>query len=432
MSWDKTILSASYNGVEFECIKTDDSFEFSNVAHSYPYANGANFEPMGREPRRIALQAVFYGDDYETRLKAFLAVFDVPGVYELVHPVFGPIKVVASRGTVSHSADQPDYCEVPLEFLEQSLKAPLFSRELPANKVARADKSIGNATEATTGPFERVIDAAKNIQKPSLLQQMGDAIDAMQKNVRALALPAYAVLDSVTTGLNYLTAPTAFIQDLRAGFDQRISALSGLSNSLPSVFGGLGKSIGINRPSNSDGSSSVTPANTYTTAAAQIRQPLVSNDLATATPSPSNAIYVQVQVQQTLAVAQVVSVLLEDEITTQTLTPLDVESICNDARSDIVNAIALWQAQYPDIRDSRPVTESLKEVALSVQLLGQSLISMRPPLIKRQVTQTCNLHLLAHFWYGDYTRADELLRLNPQILNPNTLIAGDVVMAYAE
>ncbi|MGV4146288.1 DNA circularization protein, partial [Citrobacter freundii] len=42
-----------------------------------------------------------------------------------------------------------------------------------------------------------------------------------------------------------------------------------------------------------------------------------------------------------------------------------------------------------------------------------------------------NLHLLAHLWYEDYTRATELLRLNPTLRNPNNIKAGDVLNAYS-
>ncbi|EAO6532338.1 hypothetical protein FC351_26920 [Salmonella enterica] len=58
-------------------------------------------------------------------------------------------------------------------------------------------------------------------------------------------------------------------------------------------------------------------------------------------------------------------------------------------------------------------------------------MATRPPLTWRTVTQDGNLHLLAHTWYQDYTRAAELLRLNPQIRDPNDIRRGDVISAYA-
>ncbi|EPE3084912.1 DNA circularization protein, partial [Morganella morganii] len=78
------------------------------------------------------------------------------------------------------------------------------------------------------------------------------------------------------------------------------------------------------------------------------------------------------------------------------------------------------------------VVSQLKSIALDVQDLGLLVITRRPPLTRRTVAAAANLHLLAHFWYGDYSRAAELYRLNPQIRDPNNLSAGDVINAYAK
>ncbi|HGD9019465.1 TPA: multidrug DMT transporter permease, partial [Escherichia coli] len=42
------------------------------------------------------------------------------------------------------------------------------------------------------------------------------------------------------------------------------------------------------------------------------------------------------------------------------------------------------------------------------------------------------LLLLAWQWYGDYSRAAELQRLNPQLRDPNNITAGVVINAYAK
>ncbi|MDX7324720.1 multidrug DMT transporter permease, partial [Providencia rettgeri] len=77
------------------------------------------------------------------------------------------------------------------------------------------------------------------------------------------------------------------------------------------------------------------------------------------------------------------------------------------------------------------VVSSLKEVALGVQTLGLRVIEKRPPLTRKTLTAPANFHLLAHTWYGDYRRATELHRLNPQVRNPNYLQVGDIINAYA-
>ncbi len=80
----------------------------------------------------------------------------------------------------------------------------------------------------------------------------------------------------------------------------------------------------------------------------------------------------------------------------------------------------------------QPVIDGLRDTALSLQSMAVALINARPPMIQRTVVSATNLHLLAHLWYGDYTRASELKLLNPSLRDPNHIIPGDVLNGYAE
>ncbi|HAN7853443.1 TPA: DUF1320 domain-containing protein [Escherichia coli] len=68
----------------------------------------------------------------------------------------------------------------------------------------------------------------------------------------------------------------------------------------------------------------------------------------------------------------------------------------------------------------------------SVQDVGLLVLSRRPPLTQKQVQADSCLLLLAWQWYGDYSRAAELQRLNPQLRDPNNITAGMVINAYAK
>jgi len=59
-----------------------------------------------------------------------------------------------------------------------------------------------------------------------------------------------------------------------------------------------------------------------------------------------------------------------------------------------------------------------------VQELGAAVIARQPPLVRHTVESPCNLHLLAHRLYGDYSRAAEIARLNPGLREPNFLTPG--------
>ena len=131
------------------------------------------------------------------------------------------------------------------------------------------------------------------------------------------------------------------------------------------------------------------------------------------------------------AMAEAASRVLSAEAETPTLSPPQIEQIANDVRQMLQDAMDT-QRELFDLETARPVTEALKDTALAVQQAAQAIIELRPPLESKRVESTGNLHLLAHQWYGDYSRAAELVRLNPQLRNPNQITVGDVLYAYAK
>ncbi|MDE5879094.1 MAG: hypothetical protein K2G99_03585, partial [Desulfovibrio sp.] len=87
-------------------------------------------------------------------------------------------------------------------------------------------------------------------------------------------------------------------------------------------------------------------------------------------------------------------------------------------------------AAWPSGR-THAICEGLREAALAVQQMGEAALNARPPLVTHVAATPCNFHLLAHRLYGDYTRAAELARINPQVRNPNFVARGQELLVYA-
>ena len=130
------------------------------------------------------------------------------------------------------------------------------------------------------------------------------------------------------------------------------------------------------------------------------------------------------------ALADTAATLLAAEATAPARSPQEIEQLASDTRAALQAALQACRDSHP-VETARPVTEALKDVALGLQNAAIALIAARPPLLQRRVEAAGNLHLQAYRWYGDAGRAGELLRLNPQLRNPNTLQAGDFLHAYA-
>ena len=64
MSWETELQDASFRGVPFECISTDDVHSKTLAIHQSPYSDDAEIEDMGNDPRKVSIQAVFAGETY--------------------------------------------------------------------------------------------------------------------------------------------------------------------------------------------------------------------------------------------------------------------------------------------------------------------------------------------------------------------------------
>ncbi|PKN07629.1 MAG: hypothetical protein CVU73_12875 [Deltaproteobacteria bacterium HGW-Deltaproteobacteria-8] len=419
MAWKDTLLDAKFRGIVFDCQLVDDDTERHAVEHARPFVDGAQMEDMGRGARRLKLKAIFFGDDYEARLQAFLKALDEPGAGELVHPVFGPMKGQLLTTHIHHEADHVDAAEVELAFAESNLAKPLFERSLPGQKAANIADMAGAARTGAGGVLGGAAAGSKNplaLAKASL-----EAVRQLKAQSR----------DYITSGVDAVSAPGGFVRDV-AGLVSGIVDLRGFdAASLMSDYTSISKLLtssillpGFNYSSTSGGNFSVGSTSGGTVAGA---------DLATAvTPSrEADVVLAHVELEAALGKAETAQTVLESEAETPTLSPPEIEAVAADTRTSIEGSIITYRRLYP-IEQSRRVTEPLKDVALAVQDAAKAIIEARPPLVDRQVDNPACLRLLAHRWYGDHTRAPELLRLNQPLRDPNFLTAGEVLRGYAK
>ena len=142
MTWENNLLTAAFRDVEFVMVSIDDAATRALARHSYPYKDGADVEDMGRDARRFSVHAIFFGDDYESRLQIFIDALDVRGAGPLVHPVFGNIeKVQVADYRIHHDSDNPDACTITIEFEESIPAQPFFSRQLASQKADAIDSA---------------------------------------------------------------------------------------------------------------------------------------------------------------------------------------------------------------------------------------------------------------------------------------------------
>lgn len=397
MAWEDNLLEASFRGDVFECIATDDEIARAVAMHSYPYAEGAESEDMGGEPNQINIPAVFYGDDYDARLKSFLNRLNVPGTGELVHPVFGTINAQFLGAQIHHDADNPDRADVTLRFIQSSIAPKFFDKTLPIQK---ASAILQRNTEARTAAaivlseeVESIIQTGDFNRIEQLRTSMSSVLTQVKNKVAGVISSGLDPVNYATSWASDLTNAISAIVDLRS-FD-----IESLTADWKSAFNSLDDAILL--PS-------------------QARQPAA--DVKT--------VEAYALLEQASGRADAASLVLASETQTPTLSAIEVEEMVNVARTEIEAVIVLYRDRY-GLEKNRPVVESLKNTALALQEAARAVIEARPPLVQREINAPGNLRLIAHKLYGDHTRAIELFRLNPKAKMPNFIDRGDILNAYA-
>ncbi|MCG9024211.1 DNA circularization N-terminal domain-containing protein [Laribacter hongkongensis] len=428
MAWKDSLQDASFRGVRFDVIRTRDNADRDTASHEYPYLDGADIEDLGRKARGIHLTAIIWGDDYEHRLRELLKVLDEPGHGELVHPVFGSIAQAQLLGyAIEHDADSPDYCTLELSFAEATPGNPFFDHELPEQQAKAVEQLADTARSGGIDAFASALDSLKSMKNSlsrlnALRSVMTGTLWAIKGQVGGIISTTLDLIDYPRAFASDLTGMIGSMADLR-GFDTAV--LKADWKSLASDMDGI-----VKLPARTASGAVTSGGSGSSGGSGGAGQPVM-----TAKPVPAPAedvalVATLVQLVTATELAATAADILAAEAQEPTLSPPDIEQMTNDVREVIQSSIEAHRAQF-GVETARPVTEALKDVALAIQTAAMAVMDARPPLVQRTVDAPGNLHLLAFRWYGDYSRAAELARLNPLLVNPNLLKTGDVLNAYA-
>ena len=440
MTWADNLLDASYRGVPINVVGEDLSAQRALSQHGVPYVDGDDVEDLGRGARQFALQVVIFGENYMLELQNLLRALDTGGKAELIHPIYGSVNVTNATYQVIHRAERRDYAEVAVQFLESKPGQPFFAQQFEFVDTSTLDM----ADEAKWQ--DGVLDLFGRLDSlvPEIQSWIGGGWTGLMEKV--LGLPGHTLrlqqlrsqILGVVSGAASMakSTSTAFdpLTDLARTPTEIRSAIQG---STPSTSTELLTRSGI--PSTMPGADAL-PAEVARTGSgllAKGRQGEEPDEDTLPDAMPDDpieavafALVVLVITEFALSYAEAVGVVIEAETDQLSLSPEELERLVNLVRSLIQSAILLHRRLY-EIETALPVIEGLRTIAALIQIRARQVILQRPPLITRRVESTASLRLLAHRWYGDNTRAEELLRLNPTLRTPYGVATGTVLRAYA-
>lgn len=398
MTWAANLQDAAFRGVPFQIRSTDDDVARDLAAHVYPYRDGASHEDLGRGPRQFALDAILWGDNYETALRSLLQALDTAGAGDLAHPIYGIVSVHVASYQVHHAADDRDACALALRFVENQSQPAFFDAALTIQKAAAIGQQASAARAGSVESLGRQVDnlaaTTRKISMERLREEMNDVASRLLDQAKGV----------VSAGLDVLTQPRAWATDIVSVADSFLSLRDWTAGQVQQDYLALSRLADLfDYNTNTDGEAIASPG-----------RPAVEAHLSA--------------VKATLLADGAVNVLAV-EADLPSLSPAEIEAIANHARAALDVAIELARAAYP-AADLAAVISPLRDTALAVQDAARAVIEARPPLIDRSVESPACLRLLAHFWYGDHARAIELQRLN-SLARPNDLEQGMVLHAYA-
>lgn len=407
MAWEDNLQDCSFKGVTFPVLSVEDRGGHDVVQHAYPYRDGVETEDQGLKAGDFQISAFLWGDEYENDLADLLAILKETEPGELIHPVYGSLNCQVLDWRVRHDADGVDQCHVDIYLIEADEPEPIFQTLNPRQSAAAVVDSDAAVTDAVTEAW--VADVAE----PSLISQLAKMRTVLQGTISEIYGKARGLVHSALDVINY---PRIMVSDLIQG----VGSILQLAESLdPDKIFQQWRSLA------DDAKALLT-----------IPEDIARDESTPPTRAAMRPINRLVSVAVVSQYAATVGELLASEAESATLSPPQIETMVGDVRAMIETLVLdLRDGADLDTADKllryRPVVEALKDQALMLQEAAQAIIELRPPMIERTVVSAGNLHLIAHRWYGDYSRAAELLRLNPQIRQPNFVPAGTVLLAYA-
>lgn len=441
MSWSETLLDASFRGVPLQVVDESLQWQRALAEHGTPFKDGDSVVDLGRGARRIPMQIIVYGVNYEIELQNLLAALGQRGPGELIHPIYGSLRVVSHNVEVKHVADSPDACQVSLLFVEDTPDLPFFERQFEFVDIGvveqedeyrwqdgvfelfgRIDSLVAEIQSWIGGGWVGLIEKALGLPGIFLrVQQLRSQILGVVSGVVSMAQHPSAAYDPL---VDLFRTPTQIRSSIQSSTPSSSSALLSRSGVPATMPGGDGLTTDPARV-----------ANAFLISARQGVAPdagLLPDRMPDDPVEASGfALVILVITELAAAHAQAVAIVIEDESKKPTLSPTELEGLVNLVRSLVQGAILLHRRLY-DVEASRPVIEGLRNTAALIQARARQVILLSPPMIEREVESPASLRLLAHRWYGDHGRATELIRLNPDLKTPHNIPAGNVLRAYAE
>ncbi|MFS3504596.1 DNA circularization protein, partial [Escherichia coli] len=375
MGWAENLQNASFRGVQFEVLNTDEQISRDHAVYEYPFVDGADLHDLGRKARPFRMTAFLWGDDYEYKLGKLTAALDEGGDGELIHPVYGSVPSVIVTGySIRHDAESPDSCTIDMSFLENRTGSALFSTPLPElfaqqlfDELDTLQARLSDFFDAVTAPLNTVNSMIKKAQTVratlvnTLLSFKSDFVSTVD-NIVSLAGEPGKFINELAEVLEIHTSDVG----------QPVPVLQRVDSATRTGLAG-----------ETTVASSATVMNCWNKVITDMDEfvalpvALVSGDKVPEVVLPADASPDDVQdvkaVYATQAASELASVamaILVDDAQSEQLIPADIGRLVGDVRTRLQAAITLFRERYEGERER--ITETASPLGLMYPEIIQS------------------------------------------------------------
>ncbi|MDO4434385.1 MAG: DNA circularization N-terminal domain-containing protein [Alysiella sp.] len=422
MMWHTVLQDASFKGVRFDVMSLEESDGKALVEHAYPFANGTHLEDMGTKGRQIQVSAVFWGKQYHSRLNALIEALMEQGSGVLVHPIWGRMPhMLPESWHFRHEADNVDYATLDITFRESGEPHKIFVFE---NQFLMELERLIARIDGYRAALEGFIDSL-NMVKQDTAALLGSAM-GLWGTARGVwtALRDVFALPYPKLGDNLHPNWRDWADDVDKMSQRALFAAAGMSDTAHTD----------SRPAKSRFDEAMRQADALLVLPRQVA--LKQAHTAQRPDAVQMAVFSQILRLLVLAnVLQVACYLIEQY--GDNMNAPDLLYLNRSLRVRVQSEIAALRdtrhkSDFRAYQHRQNVIESLRQASGSLNVLVIAAINQKPPLIARPAPLNGTVQQIAFAFYGDFTRSNELIRLNPHITHPNFIKKGDFINAYAK
>ena len=200
MSVFKQKYPASFRGVPFLVNTETKSGGKKVVSHEYVNNDERFVEELGKLPPSFTVQAIVHGEDAIQRRLDLERVLDIEGLGDLIHPIYGNIKVKSTTYSVTSRQNDTGRFDFSINFetskVNITVEPDIVTNSAVSNSAKQARESLNNALE------DGYIDPQTVSTRNSLADRFISVLDSVNENISAVVNPIQDNIATFTSVVN--------------------------------------------------------------------------------------------------------------------------------------------------------------------------------------------------------------------------------------